>query len=131
MPDLQLLVHLHKKQNNWIYFSFFACFFLTVTQQCLVLKYMVGPARNKDMQISPPPLRSGPIFMKDVHSAESNEKSCFRFFQFLVFKLWLSLSYLTLTSSYVCNLRWHNSCATDQKKVFQKWSNSQERCALI
>ena len=26
-----------------------------------------------------PPFRSGPIFMKDAHSAESNEKSYFRF----------------------------------------------------
>ena len=32
-----------------------------------------------------PPLRSGHIYMKDAHSAESIEKS---YFQFLVFELW-------------------------------------------
>ena len=35
-------------------------------------------------------LRSGHIYMKyDAHSAESYEKSIFRFFLFLFFKLWL------------------------------------------
>ena len=38
---------------------------------------------------TPPPLRSGHIYMKDAHSAESNEKSYIRFFWFLVFELWL------------------------------------------
>ena len=34
-----------------------------------------GPVINKDMQTSPPlPIRFAPIFMKDVHSAASNEK---------------------------------------------------------
>ena len=35
----------------------------------------------------PPPLpfRSGPIFMKDAHSAEPHEKYIFRFFQFFIF----------------------------------------------
>ena len=31
----------------------------------------------------PPPFRSGHIYMKDAHSAESNKKSIFRFFLFL------------------------------------------------
>ena len=34
----------------------------------------------------PPPLSFAPIFMKDVHSAESNEKYIFRY---LFFELWL------------------------------------------
>ena len=35
------------------------------------------------------PLSFAPIFMKEAHSAESNEKSIFRFLQFLFFQLWL------------------------------------------
>ena len=34
-------------------------------------------------------LRSGHIYMKDAHSAESNEKSSIIFLRFLVFELWL------------------------------------------
>ena len=47
----------------------------------------IGFFPTKDMQ-NPPhtPLRSGHIYMKDAHSAESNEKSIFRF---LFFELWL------------------------------------------
>ena len=39
------------------------------------------------VRICPSPLRSGHIYMKDSHSAESNEKSYFRLFRFLVFEL--------------------------------------------
>ena len=42
------------------------------------------------MQTSPPiPLSLTPISMKDAHSAQSNEKSIFRFLQFIFFELWL------------------------------------------
>ena len=50
----------------------------------MFLRYYPGPVPCKDP--SPPPLRSGHIHMKDAHSAESNEKSYFRF---LFFQLWL------------------------------------------
>ena len=38
------------------------------------------------MRTSPPPLSFAPIFMKDSHGAEANEKSILRF---LFFDLWL------------------------------------------
>ena len=41
----------------------------------------------KDMQALPPNLRSVHIYIKHKECAESNEKSYFRFFQFLVFEL--------------------------------------------
>ena len=55
-----------------------------------ISKYMLdrifwGFFPTNDMQ-APSPLRSGNICMKDAHSAESNEKSIFRF---LFFELWL------------------------------------------
>ena len=43
------------------------------------LKLLVGNCSNF-------PLRIAPVFMKDAHSAESNENSMFRF---LFFELWL------------------------------------------
>ena len=36
-------------------------------------------------------LRNGHIYMKDANTAESNEKSFFRFFRFLFLELWLIL----------------------------------------
>ena len=45
---------------------------------------------SKDMQTHHP-LEISSIFMKDVHNAESNEKSIFRFLKFLFFELWLSV----------------------------------------
>ena len=36
----------------------------------------------------PPSRRIAPVFMKDAHSAESNEKSIFRFLQLLVSEVW-------------------------------------------
>ena len=36
---------------------------------------------------APAPLKSGHIQLKDGHSAESNERSFFRFFQFIFFKI--------------------------------------------
>ena len=36
------------------------------------------------VRICRPPLRSGHTYMKDAHSIESNEKSYFRYFRFLV-----------------------------------------------
>ena len=47
----------------------------------------VGFFLTKDMQILPP-FRNGQIYMENPRSAESNEKSYFRFFQFLFFELW-------------------------------------------
>ena len=52
--------------------------------------------------------------MKDAHSAESNEKSCFRF---LVFELWL----IVLT---ICGDT--PGVPPTKKKVVQKWSNLQK-----
>ena len=43
---------------------------------------------SKDIQTPPPPPPS-PIFIKNAHIAESNEKSYFRFFRFIFFELWL------------------------------------------
>ena len=40
------------------------------------------PCPRKGYADPPPFFRSGSIFMIDAHSAESNEKSCIRFFQF-------------------------------------------------
>ena len=51
--------------------------------------------------------------MKDVQSAEFNEKSIFRF---LFFELWLII--FTIYQKFI-----------DQKKVVQKRSNLQETCA--
>ena len=48
----------------------------------------IGPVPSKDIQTLAP-LNFAPIFMKDAHSAESNEKSFFRCLQFLFFELWL------------------------------------------
>ena len=39
--------------------------------------------------MSPPGLSFAPMYMKDTHSIESNEKSIFQFLQFLFFELWL------------------------------------------
>ena len=47
-------------------------------------KIQTGPQEVRIGRPSPPFLRSGPIYMKDAHSAELNEKSHFRFFE-----LWL------------------------------------------
>ena len=48
--------------------------------------FIFGCFPTKDMQ-TPPPLRSGHLFIKDGECAESNEESYFRFFRFLVFEL--------------------------------------------
>ena len=42
------------------------------------MNWLFGLVPSKDMQT--PLLIFAPIFMKDVHSVESNEKSIFRFF---------------------------------------------------
>ena len=59
-----------------------------------------------DMQtpFPPPPLKNGHIYMKDVHSAESNENSYFIFFSY---------------ADCIYILRWHTRCATNQKKSSQ------------
>ena len=72
---------------------------------------MHGPVPRKDIH-TPLSLRIGANFMKDAHSAESNEKS---FFRFLIFELWLIV--FTIYSDVP---------PTKNKKVVQNWSNSQE-----
>ena len=67
---------------------------------------LLGPVPSKDMHT---PLKSGPFFMKDAHSAESNEKSCIRFFRFLVFEL--------LTGRQICN---HSSTKKNRSKFSGK-----------
>ena len=55
-------------------------------------KKKLGPVTKKDMQISPPPpppLRSGHLYIINAQWAVTNENSCIRFFQFLVFELLL------------------------------------------
>ena len=47
----------------------------------------IGPVPSKDIQTLAH-LSFAPIFMKDAHSAESNEKSIFQFLRFLVFEIW-------------------------------------------
>ena len=47
-----------------------------------------GHVPSKNMQTKPLEVFA-PIFMKDAHSDESNEKSIFRFLRFLIFELWL------------------------------------------
>ena len=69
----------------------------------------------------PPLLRSGHIYMEDVHSAESIEKSYWRFSQFLFFELWLI--WFTIYGDILS--------VTQQKKAVRKWPNFQERSAII
>ena len=59
---------------------------------------------SQDIQTSPP-LRSGTLFMKDAHSAESNEKSIIRFFFLVMDDCIYSLRWLT----------WIFKCVTIQK----------------
>ena len=73
---------------------------LTVCQQTKCRFFFVGGyALNtgyfptKDMQTPPLPFSFAPVLMKDAQCAESNEKSYFRFFQFLVFEIWSSLEF--------------------------------------
>ena len=73
------------------------------------------PVPSKDMLTPPPSFRIAPIFMNDSHSAESNEKSIFQLY-FEVYG-WL---YLQITKN-----------LPTKKKVVLKWSNLQERCALL
>ena len=65
-------------------------------------------------------VRSGHNYMKDAHSAESNEKLIFRF---LFFELWLKVQ---AADTYA----WIFKCVTDQKKIVQKWSKLQKRCTM-
>ena len=46
------------------------------------------PCPKEGYAESPTPFTSGHIYMKDAHSAESNEKLCIRFFRFLFFELY-------------------------------------------
>ena len=64
---------------------------------------------------TPLPLSFAPIFMKDMHSAESNEKSIFRF---LILELWLIV--FTIYQKF-----------TDQQKIVHESSNLQEGCGLL
>ena len=68
----------------------------------------------------PPPLSFAPIFMKDVHSAESNEKYIFRY---LFFELWLIVFTIYGSPRF-------SSVSPTEKKIVQKWSNLQKRCAM-
>ena len=65
------------------------------------------------------PLIFAPIFMKDAHSAELNEKS---FFLFLFFWLWLIVFTIYGEKS---------SLSPTKKKVVRKLPNLQESCALL
>ena len=87
----------------------------------MFLRYYPGPVPCKDP--SPPPLRSGHIHMKDAHSAESNEKSYFRYFRFLFFQLWLIV--------FTINGDTPGVPPTKIETVVQKWTNVQEICALL
>ena len=75
---------------------------------------------TKGMQTTPLPLRIAPIFMKDAHSAESNEKSIFRF---LFFELWLIVFIIYGWHTWI--FEFHRP-----KKIVQKWPHLQERCAM-
>ena len=57
-------------------------------QLSLIIVMTMGTNPSKDMKTSPL-IRSGEIYTKDAHNAESNEKWYFRFFRFLFFELWL------------------------------------------
>ena len=70
---------------------------------------------------TPPPLRSGHIYMKDTHCAETNEKLIFLFLRFLFFEL-----YSILYSKFLLSLKSvhiymkHAQCAeTNEKLIFQ------------
>ena len=67
------------------------------------------------------PLEIVPIFMKDAHSAESNEKSILRYIYFYSCG-WLYLKYTGDTPRF--------SSVSQTKKIVQKWSNLQERFAM-
>ena len=60
---------------------FYYTLFHTIFFYCTLF---YGPVPRKHVQTPSSPLRSGHIYMRDAHSAESNEKSCFRFFIFWV-----------------------------------------------
>ena len=73
--------------------------------------WTIWSVTKKDMQ-TPPPLRSGHLYIKDAQFAETNEISCIRF---LVFEL--------LSPKRLQKMR--------KKNVVQKLPNLQERCGLI
>ena len=54
-----------------VYYNFVMNFIIYIINSCL--PSFLRPVPSKDTQ-KPPPLRSGHIYMKDAHSAESNEK---------------------------------------------------------
>ena len=94
--------------------------FLMLTLWILYTEYKSkGFFPIKDVQIPPPPLKSGHIYMKDGLSAESNEKS---YFIFLFFELWVIVFTIYGNTPGV---------PPTKKKVVQKWENLQERCAFI
>ena len=85
----------------------------------------LGSFSTNICRFSPPLLTIiAPIFMKDAHSAESNENAFFRLIRFLFFELWLIL--FTIYGD-TCNFKY----VIDQKKVVQKLSNLQERCGFM
>ena len=64
---------------------------------------------------TPPPFRSGPIFMEDAHSAEPNEKTYFRFFLIFSFRV---------TADCIYNLRWRTKCPKKCALIWPWYFNS-------
>ena len=75
---------------------------------------------------SPPPLRNGPIFLKDANSAESNEKSIFRFLFFSSYGWW----YLKFTGDTPGLFKWVSNQKKSRSKMVkltEKMSNELKR----
>ena len=93
--------------------SYTLCVVLTLVWALVieeVIEDLKDPVPSKDMHSAylPPLFRRGHIYMKETHSAESNEKSCIRF---LYFELWLIV--FTIYGG-------TTSVSLTKKKVFQK-----------
>ena len=73
------------------------------------------------LRLCPPPfLRRGHIYMKDAHCAETNEKSIFRFFFWVMVNCVYNFWRLTIIFK----------CITDKKIFVQKWPNLHEICEM-
>ena len=75
------------------------------------------PCHKEGYADLPPPLKSGYPCIKYAQCAETNEKWYIRFFQSLVFELFIG-----------CQRCYHS--ATKKNCIVQKWSNLQGKCGL-
>ena len=87
-------------------------------RMCYFSALTIGFFPSKVMQTFPPPFRSGHIYMKDAHSAKSNDKLVFRFLRFSFCESWLiGFTVYGVTSGF---------SSVSPTKIVHKWPNSQE-----